>query len=77
MIYSDDMVKSLEGITVITEYSPKGVDQIIYPGENGNYGIYFPQESKLIVYDNNNVPIKEINTNTPIQKPAVQNTIMG
>jgi hypothetical protein len=48
-----------EGITVITKYSPKGVGQIRYPGENGNYGIYFPAENKLIVYDKNNTPIKE------------------
>ena len=71
-----NMVNSLEGITIITKYSPKGVDQIFYPGENGTYGIYFPQESKLIIYNKDNVPIKETSTNTTITKPAVQNTLV-
>jgi hypothetical protein len=66
------MENNNEGITVITKYSPNGVDQIRYPGENGTYGLYFPQEKKLVLYDKNNTPIKETTINSPAQ--ATQNT---
>lgn len=52
-------MESLEDITIVTKYSPNGVDQIRYPGENGNYGIYFPKENKLVLYDKNNTLLKE------------------
>ena len=63
-------MENLEGITVVTEYSPNGVDHIRYDGENGNYGLYFPKEKKLVLFDKNDLPIEERIINTVVPKPA-------